>query len=638
MRIIAGRGEVWRSLVALGLPYRKRFAVVALLAMLAAATDLVGPLIYRAAVNDIAGLFVGAPGQRGVDSLLELPDAANMDEDDVESKDAQPAAPQAHQSGRVSARTPEQTFRTLMWAVVLLFIVSVLSHGFALTADQQTAVLASRIEADVIQKTFAHVLKLPLSFFNRRASGGLAKQIDQLDQVAPIVTAAAHQIVPELLTMIGVLTIMMTQSWRLTLVALLTLPPYLWIVRQSAARLETGLATYYEMWDSVSARIQDALGAIKTVKLSGSEERETESLRADSEAAYKTHVDRNRLANRYVFWQSSLSYLSRALVLGYGGWLVLEHQLTPGDVVMFVVYLDKLYSPVESLTSLGVSLQEHFASLRRAFRLLATGAEEQSGTSLEPGPGRVEFRDVHFGYSAKRKVLHGVQLTLQAGKVTALVGPSGAGKTTIADLMLRLFDPDQGQVLIDGQTIASLDSAALRREVSVVAADGAIFRGTIADNIRYKRPTATDEEVLDAASAGGLQRLLQRLPEGLDTPVGERGVGLSVGERQRLQIARALVAQPRVLILDEATANLDYSTEQEIRAALLRRPNHPTTLVIAHRFSMVEDADYVYVLDAGRVVEQGTAEVLATSGGWFAKFAASAQGGGASHAQQETPP
>ena len=617
------RYEVWQGLVSLARQYRKRFAIVALLAVLAACTDLLGPLIYRAAVNDIAGLFVGAPGQRGVDSLIELPDAADAPDDSASADNAR--EPQAHGSGRVSARTPDQTFRTLMWAVGLLFAVSVLSHWFSLAADQLTAVLASRIEADVIQSTFGHVLKLPLSFFNRRASGALAKQIDQLDQVAPIVTAAAKEVAPDLLRMIGVLAIMMTQSWKLTSVALLTLPPYLWIVRRSASRLETGLSQYYEMWDGVSSRIQDALGAIKTVKLSGSEQRETARLRTDSEAAYATYVERNRLANTYVFWQSTLNFLSRTLVLGYGGWLVLERQLTPGDVVMFVVYLDKLYSPVESLTNLGFSLQEHFASLRRAFRLLATGAEEQKGAPLNPGPGLVEIRDVDFGYNAKRRVLQKLNLTLLPHRVTALVGPSGAGKTTISDLLLRLFDADRGEVLIDGQAITSLDAASLRREIGVVAADGAIFRGSIADNIRYKRPDASDAEVLSAAVAAGLRQTLERLPEGLATSVGERGVGLSVGERQRLQIARALVGRPRILILDEATANLDYSTEREIRGTLLDRADRPTTLVIAHRYSMVQDADDVYVLDAGRVIEHGTPAQLLSAGGWFASFAASSQ-------------
>lgn len=621
------RLDVWRALVGLARPYRRQFAVVACLALLATGSDLIGPLIYRAAVNDIAGLFVGAPGTRGVDQLTAASGADTASARTVPS--ATHVKPAPHRHGQVSARTPTQTFRTLMWAVVLLFGVSVLSHGLVVLADQRTAVLASRVEGDLIQRTFGHVLRLPLKFFSNRPSAAVAKQIDQLDQVSPIVTAAAREVVPELLTMIGVLAIMMSQSWRLTLVALATLPPYFWVVRRSARRLESGLSSYYEMWEGVSSRIQDALGAIKTVKLSGAETRESERLRSESDGAYATYVARQRLANRYSFWQGSLSNLSSALVLGYGGWLVLEHRLTPGDVVMFVVYLDKVYSPIETLTELGVSLQEHFASVRRAVRLLGTGVEEQRGEPLAPGPGAVEFRDVSFGYVPGRPVLTGLNLHLAAGRVTALVGPSGAGKTTTADLLLRLFEVERGDIRIDGQSLATLDVASVRRQVAVVAADGAIFRGTLADNVRYRRPEASDSEVEQASLAAGLGRTLERLPDGLATAIGEHGLGLSLGERQRLQIARAILGRPRILILDEATANLDFSTETEIRAALLQRPDRPTTLVIAHRFSMVEDADHVVVMDAGRVVEQGSVEELIAQGGWFARFAASAHAGGA---------
>lgn len=671
----------WRTLFQLALPYRRQFIFIALLALTATSLDLVEPLIYRAAINDVAGLFVDrfndtppsdtdlleepslppttapvSPGLSSTPSPAPMPTTTPSPPPQVaessrtaqhipsphhrlsheererrkqnherrrqihEEKRLEQTA-QPHRSDYIAPRTPKQTIRTLLWAVALLFLTGVGSYFLSLRADNLSTKLASHIEADLIRSTFGHVLRLPLEFFGKRASGGLAKQIDQSDQVAPIVTAFSQEIAPEAIRLVGVFAIMLTQSWRLTLIALVILPPYLWIARRSAKRLESGLAEYYEMWENVSARIQDSLAAIKTVKLSGAEPREEKRFQETSTAAYNNYVGRARLGNRYLFWQVVLSHLSKAAVFAYGGWMVLERQLTPGDVVMFVAYLDRLYDPIDSLSSMAVNLQQHVASLNRAMRLMKTGSEEESGKQLQPGAGQVEFRDVCFGYTPEREVLRGISFMLAPGKVTAVVGTSGAGKTTTADLLLKLYEPQSGEILIDGQKLSALDPSSVRAAIGVVAADGAVFRGTLADNIRYKCPWASDEEVKAAALAAGLGAALERLSDGLDTEIGERGMGLSVGERQRLQIARILASEPRILVMDEATANLDYATELEVKQALAHLRNKPTMMVIAHRYSMVKDADHVIVLDAGRVVEEGSPDELIASGGWFAQLA-----------------
>ena len=299
-------------------------------------------------------------------------------------------------------------------------------------------------------------------------------------------------------------------------------------------------------------------------------------------------------------------------MLGYGGWLVLRHMLTPGDVVMFAAYLDRLYSPIDSLNGLAVSLQENLTSLRRAVKLRDSGPPEPTGAALPEGKGRVEFRDVHFGYTPDREVLHGINLTLQPGKITALAGPSGAGKdhyggpsSQVVRAVVRRDPPGRAAAEYRPDAPRCAPRSAWWRPMGRCFAE------------RWRRTSVTSgrrrlsEETREAALAAGLGRALERLPEGLNTEVGENGVGLSLGERQRLQIARMLVDKPRLLVLDEATANLDYATELDVRSALEQISPKPTMLVIAHRYTMMKNADYVYVLKEGEVVEEGTpAELL----------------------------
>ena len=656
---------VWENIFRLIVPYRKKFLWVVTLGLLSTGASLVEPLIYRVAINDVAGLFVRQarlnaqkdlgldPGEvDSVQSMIrsEVPDSTASRTDSSHTTvppartgssartkkaiSSQPAAnittapaPEAHTQGHVAARSPRQALDTLLWAVIWLFVINLVATLLWRLGENTNTRLSCMIEQRFIQGTFAHVLRLPLSFFSKKPSAAIAKQIDQSEEVTGIVNGFSQQILPELISLMGILAIMFWQNVALTAVALITIPVYALIAWHSAKKLESGLSDYYSRWEEVSSRIQDGLAGIKTVKLSGSEDREVNELKSVAGDAYKDYIKRAQLSNKYVFWETMLSHLSTALVFGYGGYLTLENRLTPGDVVMFVAYLDRLYGPIDALASLWVELQQNVASIARAFRLLDNGAEERKGHGLKITEGKVEFKDVHFSYSDEREVLKGVSFTLAPGCATALIGSSGAGKTTAVDLLMKLYEPTGGRILIDGQDLHELDASSVRSQIGVVATDGALFRGTLADNIRYKYPSATDEEVSQAAMAAGMHSTLQRLPQGLETLVGESGMGLSVGERQRIQIARMLVARTRIMVLDEATANLDYSTEEEVKKTIEGIRRSTTVIIIAHRYSMVRDADHVIVLSEGSVLEQGSPAALLEKDGWFTRFARAAEQG-----------
>ncbi len=653
MTATGAKRNVWSNIYRLVKPYRRKLLWVFVISLLATIITIMEPLIYREAVNDIAGLFIPADST-GVQSAESGGDTEEtplsvlfgkkqpqqvQQQDSIPPKHPDTVKPKKHAHGkhvpkkhqvkekephrtdRVAPRTPPQAFQTLLWAVVLLFLINVAGLICWWIGENMNIRLSCTIERKFIRQTFGHVLRLPLSFFAKRSSAVLHKQIDQSEEISGTVTFFTKDIFPEVVSLVGVLAVMFWQQSTLALLALSVIPFYLFITIRSTRKLERSLSAYYEKWEEVSARMQDALGGIKTVKLSGAEDREVNRLDDQARSAYKDYMQRSFLSNKYTFWQLLLTYLAKVMVLGYGGYLALEHRLTPGDVVMFVAYLDMLYQPIDNLAGIWAQAQQNVTSIARAFRLLDTDAEEKTGLAFRLPKGEVVFRNVRFSYDANREILKGLSFTAQPGKITALVGTSGAGKTTTVDLLLKLFEPSSGEILVDGQSIAHIDGAVLRQQIGMVAADGAIFRGSLADNIRYKNPAATWQEVEGAAIAAGMEATIQRLPDGLHTIVGESGFGLSVGERQRVQIARVIVDKPRILVMDEATANLDYATEAAVKKTIDEIRKEHTVIIIAHRYSMVKDADHVIVLDAGKVLEEGRPEELVAKGGWFTEFA-----------------
>jgi ABC-type multidrug transport system fused ATPase/permease subunit len=624
------------AILALARRHVAGFTVVALLVSLGTAATLFEPWIYRAIVDDIAGVFVAPRPVAEAEAFFEhLGSASGHFVHSSRRIFRAPLQRLKREAGeprrQLPPRTAPQAVATVILGASLLLVTRLLSEVARTAGDNRATRLSSDIERGYILRTFRHVLRLPLDFFGRRASGAVARQIDQSDHVAPVFTALAQEFWPDLFRLVAILAIMVTLNRELAVITFIALPLYTLVTWHMARRLETQLERYYGLWDDVSSRIQQSVAGIKTVITHGATEWEARQLDAVSDTAFTSYVERARMLNRYTFVQESIATLSKAAALLLGGIKALQHQLTPGDVVLFVAYLDQVYTPIENLTELYTSLQEHLSSLKRSQRLLdQPQAPGEDRPALVARGGAIEFEGVVFGYTPKRKVLDGVSFRIAAGERVGLVGPSGAGKTTIVDLLTGLYAPSAGSIRIDGQRLDEVAPSSIRAVVRGVAADGMLFRMTVAENIRYAREDASDADVEAAARAAGLGPLIERLPEGVATPIGERGVELSVGERQRVLLARAFLALPAVLLLDEATANLDFRTEAAIKQALEPITKGRTTIVVAHRRSMLTDVDRVLVLRDGRIEQDGApAELMAVEGYFRQMMSDTGEGAGA---------
>jgi ATP-binding cassette, subfamily B, bacterial len=476
-----------------------------------------------------------------------------------------------------------------------------------------------RMLADLRTMLFGHLQRLSLGFYERNRAGviisRLTNDVEALDQ---LVTDGVGTLVYNSLTLFGTAAILFALDWRLGLATLAVFPAMTWSTALFRVRSTRAYRAVRERLGLVTATLAEDISGMRVVQAFTRErahEREFHRVNAHYREANQRTVVQNAL---YFPFVDFLSSVATSVVLGYGGYLVFHGSLTVGTMFAFLLYLNYCFDPVQQLSQLYNTFLAATAALDKIMDVL----DEEPELDDRPGArelgrirGRVRFEHVRFGYGKGADVLHDLDLDVAPGTTVALVGHTGAGKSTIAKLLARFYDPRDGRITIDGTDLRDVEQASLRRQLGIVPQEGFLFAGTVRENIAFARPDAPLEDVAAAARTVGAHEFVERLDAGYDSEVGERGARLSLGQRQLIAFARALLADPRILILDEATSSVDIGTERKIERALRRLLADRTAFVIAHRLSTIRDADLIVVLEHGRIVEQGShAELLARRG------------------------
>ena len=463
---------------------------------------------------------------------------------------------------------------------------------------------------DLRQKLNWHMQRLSLSFFTKHMTGRLVSRIiNDINQVSALVNQGGIALVLDIITIIVVAVILCMMSPLLFVFSIIFMPLYFYVFGKFSPLIRVMSKHIQQRVAIMSGGIQERLTGISVIQSFASERAEHEKFTEENRLYTQKVLKSARYSSILQATTVTIVYLSNAVTLGLGAYFVVKGRLTVGQVVAFMLYLPLFYGPLSRLSQINISIQQALGSLDHVYELLDITPEITNSPDpikVIEGPGEIVFENVTFSYPNKKGALQDINLNMSAGKKFALVGPSGGGKSTLASLIPRLYDIDTGRVLIDSLDIREIDLATLRSAVGIVQQEPFLFSTRIKENIIYGNSEATDEEILAAAEAANAHDFIQKLPDGYDSMVGEKGVNLSVGQRQRICIARTVLKDPRILILDEATSALDSESENLIQQALVKLMENRTSIIIAHRLSTIMGADFVVVIKEGRIVEQGT--------------------------------
>nr|WP_216669309.1 ABC transporter ATP-binding protein [Corallococcus exiguus] len=508
-----------------------------------------------------------------------------------------------------------------VWLAVGGLVAIALGRGLFNFLQGYLAERASQgVAFDLRDALFARIQRLSFSYYDQAQTGQLLTRLtSDVEAVRTFVGSGVVQFAAAAAMLVGCAGLLLYLDPVLALAALSTVPPILWVLRRFMQRMRPLFGQLQALLGSLNTTLQEDLRGLRVVRAFSGEARELERYgKTNAELKEKNLRVVDALAGNFPL-VTFIASMGTLMVVGVGGWRILHQKLTLGELVAFISYLTFLLMPLMTLGFFAASMSRASASAQRLFELLDTAvevADRPGAVPLPPLQGRIELRDVRFRYAGSdREILRGVSVTLEPGQLVAVLGTTGSGKSTLINLLPRFYDVTGGAVLLDGHDVRDVTLASLRSQMGVVLQDALLFSGTVRENIAYGRPEATQAQVEAAAEAAQAAEFIRELPQGYDTVVGERGVGLSGGQRQRLAIARALLTDPRLLILDDSTSAVDARTETAIQGALdaLMRDKRRTAIVIAQRISTVRDADLILVLDEGRIAAKGRHEELKAS-------------------------
>lgn len=527
----------------------------------------------------------------------------------------------------IDSAIPQRDLRELAAFVGLILGSALISALIGVGQGYLNSLVGEGIMRDIRTSLVSHLHRMPLSFFTNTKTGEIMNRVsNDVDNIDNVVTGTLTSIATNIVIIVTTLVAMFVWNWRLALLSIFIVPLMILPLAPVGRRMYDIRKKTREKRDEIESITQETLSisGITLIKSFAREPYEKKRFYDIGTKLMGLEINLAMVGRWFLASVTAMVIIGPAVVWFGGGWMAIEGAIQIGVVVAFVQFITfRLYGPAAALAGIQVQIVSALAVFERIFDYLDMTAEDYASpdsVTLPSVRGDIRFEDVHFSYVPERQILRGVNLQIQRGQVAAFVGPSGAGKSTITNLVPRFYDAQAGAVFVDGRDVRTLTLESLRRDIGIVTQETYLFHDTIANNMRYAKPEAADAELRAAAEAANIAEFIESLPEGYATVVGERGHKLSGGERQRLAIARVLLKDPRILILDEATSSLDSHNEAAIQAALERAMRGRTSLVIAHRLSTIVSADVIFVVEAGRVVESGSHAVLLARGGAYSRL------------------